>query len=127
MTVFKICGITAIFLVFALCFFRGRENIGVFVALGLSLLIVLSGGENIIPIFDYVEEVSLLTSDFSEYLKVMLKSLGVALVCSATAGICRENGERTVGACVEFFGKGEMLVLALPVIKDLIQMVTSST
>ena len=126
MTVFKICGITAIFLVFALCFFTDRRNIGVFVALCLSLLIVLSGVENIIPLFDYVREVSLSASDLGGYLDVMLKSLGVALICSATAGICRENGERTVGACIEFFGKGEMLVLALPVIKDLIQMITSS-
>lgn len=123
MSALKICGAVGIFLIFSLCFFRSKGSIGAFVGLGLCLMIVLSGIENLIPVFDYFNELARDHHELGKYLPVLLKTLGVGLICSALSGICRENGEGTIGACVDFFARGEILILAMPIVKDLLMLV----
>lgn len=120
MTLLKICGIVVIFLIFCLILPKGKGNLSVIVGISMCLLIVISGIDNIFPIFEYVNELTKKGALLGKYTPVLFKAMGIGFVCSAMSGICRENGESSVAACVEFFGKGEMLVCALPVFKDLL-------
>ena len=122
MNVLKICGAVLIFLVFAIIFPRSKENLSVAVGIAMCLLILLTGIENIAPLFDYAEELSNGGTLLGKYSPYLLKSLGIGLICSAVSGICRENGESSVAACVEFFGKGEILVCALPLFRELMKL-----
>ena len=119
MNVLKICGIVLIFLIFTILLPKNKGNISVVVGIALCIMILLSGIENIIPVFDYAKELSEEYPLLGKYSPVLFKTLGVGLVCSAVSGICRENGEAFVGDCVELFGKGQIMVLALPLVKEL--------
>ena len=49
-----------------------------------------------------------------EEVRQIFKMLSVGMVCAAGADTCRDLGEATLAARLEFFGRGEILLLALP-------------
>ena len=53
---------------------------------------------------------------------LLLRALGVALVCELAAGFCRDLGEGGVADALTLFGKTEILVLSLPLIDDVLEM-----
>lgn len=122
MNVWQICGCCTIFVIFSICIYRKNGSVSFGVGLALCLLILISGFQNLGPIIKYMGELSGKYEYAGKYVPLMLKCLGIGGICSAMSEICRENGEGTVGAAIEFFGKGEILVLALPSIKELFEL-----
>lgn len=57
-----------------------------------------------------------------EYADVILRALGIALICELTASFCRDLGENTVAEGVRLFGKLEILVLSLPLADKVLEM-----
>ena len=53
---------------------------------------------------------------------LLLRALGVALVCELAAGFCRDLGEGGIADALTLFGKTEILVLSLPLIDDVLEM-----
>lgn len=60
--------------------------------------------------------------NYGDYFKVMLKGLGVAYVGEIGADLCRDCGEAQLGSKIEFAAKAEILVIAFPLIKKLIEL-----
>ena len=61
------------------------------------------------------------TGGFSEYVEIVLKALGVALLTHVSSSICRDFGEGNLAGMVEFAGKVEILLLSLPMIERLLR------
>ena len=57
-----------------------------------------------------------------EYMDVVLRALGIALICELTALFCRDLGEGTLAEGIELFGKLEILVLSLPLLDKVLEM-----
>ena len=58
---------------------------------------------------------------FSEYVELILKALGVAVLTHVASSICRDCGEAGLAGAVEFAGKAEILLLSLPMIERLLK------
>ena len=58
-----------------------------------------------------------------EYLKVLLKVVGVAYVAEFAAQTCRDAGEESLAAKVEMCGKVLVLAMASPIIVSLVELV----
>ncbi|MBE6607487.1 MAG: hypothetical protein E7633_02875 [Ruminococcaceae bacterium] len=89
--------------------------VSVFVTVALSLVCV----SLIEPISDYINEISD-SADYGPYIKVMMKSFGIALVSSGSADICKDCGESAIAAKVELVGKCAIMLTALPLIRSLL-------
>ena len=57
------------------------------------------------------------------FVEAVLRAVGIGLICEFSAAFCRDLGENTVAGGVLLFGKLEILVLALPLIDELIEIV----
>ena len=57
------------------------------------------------------------------FAETVLRAVGIGLICEFSAAFCRDLGENTVAEGVQLFGKLEILVLALPLIDELIEVV----
>ena len=57
------------------------------------------------------------------YGELMLKGLGISVLCRICADVCRDCGEPTAAAGVESAGKIGMLLLALPAVGDVLEQV----
>lgn len=60
----------------------------------------------------------------SEFYSVLLRSLGLAFATELCAGICRDSGETSLAGWVETVGRLEILVLALPLIRTLLETIS---
>lgn len=60
-------------------------------------------------------------SGAAAYATPLLRALGIALICELTASFCRDLGENTVAQGVQLFGKLEILVLALPLVDQILE------
>lgn len=90
---------------------------------GVGLAIVCIGAMT--PVIEYVREIgeSLGAGEtVSSAASVMLKALGVALLTHISATVCRDAGEGSVAYYVELGGKIEILILSLPLMKEIIDM-----
>ena len=82
---------------------------------------MLAGGVIICasPLIEFITDISEGTQ-INTYLSVMLKALGIAFLTHICASVCRDCGEQTIAGYAELAGKIEMLIIALPLIEELI-------
>ena len=55
-----------------------------------------------------------------EAFSLLWRGAGIAIAASLSAGLCREAGEGGIADGLEFFGKVELLLLALPALSELL-------
>lgn len=56
---------------------------------------------------------------------ILLKALGIAWITEAGASICRDSGEGSLAGWVETAGKLEILLLAVPLIRTVMETVSA--
>ncbi len=80
---------------------------------------VISG---LVPVLERVEAMYSETGGNSEYLTVLLKSLGICFLTQLAADICRDSGEGTLASQAETAGKTALLIIALPLFERAAQL-----
>ncbi len=56
--------------------------------------------------------------------EVLLKALGVSILAHVTANLCRDAGEGSIAYYVELAAKIEILILSLPLLREIISLAT---
>ena len=69
---------------------------------------------------DFIKEASVRMN--SVYASVLLRSLGVTYLTSISGDICRASGEGTVAGYIEGAGRVELLLLAVPLMRELLSL-----
>lgn len=72
------------------------------------------------PVVKYVSE---LTADtvLPRFFSLLIKTVGVSLLCGAASDICRACGENSLASAVEGAGRALMVLLSLPVVGYLLE------
>ena len=60
----------------------------------------------------------------SDYVKIILKVTGVAIITQFSSDICKDSGENALAVKIEFAGKTIIMSLAIPMVQALIQFAT---
>ncbi len=122
-SIVKLCGFTIGILFLILLIKPQKKEYGMVLSLSAGIVLMLSGIACLYPMLQYVFS---LTADTSEYpyLKFVLKALGIATLTSFSAELCRDCGEGSLASHIEFLGKAATLALSMPLLKDLIQLVS---
>lgn len=121
MDILKICGIAmlAVAAVWVLRQWRAEMTFPVrATSTVLIFFMVLSAAE---PIVELVQTLS--TESLPEqHGALLLSGLGIALICTLGAGICRDFGEAGLATALESAGKIAILLKALPLITEILGM-----
>jgi len=73
-----------------------------------------------VPLFGYLSEL-VSSSELAAWQGVLFGAVGIAFLTHVTAEICRECGEGSLSGYVELAGKIEILILCLPLVKELLE------
>ncbi len=88
---------------------------------------VLAGAcvASMLPIVDYIREIGegFGGEGLSDAVTVLLKALGVSLLTHICATVCRDSGEGSIAYYVELFGKTEIMLLSLPLLRGMLETV----
>lgn len=117
----KYCAVTLIALS-AVLIMRGiKSEFAGFAALASSILLMGSALVLFEPVLQYINELTANTA-FQGYMTPLLKALGITVTVQFAAEICRDSGESSLASKLELIGKAEILLLCLPLAKELISL-----
>ncbi len=77
------------------------------------------------PIVEYIIEISEsfgATEQIMRSAEILLKALGVAVLTHICATVCRDSGEGSIAYYVELGGKIEIMLLSLPLLRNVTDM-----
>lgn len=69
-------------------------------------------------VYDYSEKSGIET----DFFKIIIKCLGIAVVSQFSSDICRDNGSASLASQIEFAGKLMMIGASIPVIRSIIDL-----
>ena len=121
MSIFSLSGIA---LLAAMLILMLKELRPAFVApmrLAATLLLLGAALTLYAPVLSRIQSLFVQTGA-QEYMDVVLRALGIALICELSALFCRDLGEQTLAQGVQLFGKMEILVLSLPLLDKVLEM-----
>ena len=102
-----------------------------FCALGLkkyapetAVLLVITGGAFIFlsvisRVSPLIEQINNLTSS-GEYAEILIKTLGICLVCEFVSDSCKEAGQGALASKVEFASRVTVIITALPLFRSIL-------
>ena len=118
------------FVVISLCvlfffFFLKDKHRELSFALSVSgvILIVLFVSESLISVINSINELAALVPSMQEYVKLMLRVLGITLLTKAVSDICRDNGENALAGATETAAKITVIALIMPLFENVISIV----
>ena len=60
-----------------------------------------------------------------EYVRILIKCLGICFLCDLAGQICREAGQGAISAKIDLAGKTAVLLLTLPMFEQLLEIALS--
>ncbi len=121
MTVIKLCGIAVIGVCAALIMRAAKSELAMPVGVITGIIILASAISSMYPIVAFAEGLSRENS-YSLYFSTVLKALGIGIAAQTAADICRDSGEGAVASKLEFAAKVGILLLGLPVVREILSL-----
>ena len=117
--ILRACGIALIAL--SLCAVLKAKSVALapYLTQTAALSIVMTSLSALIPLFAFIKELSGQANINVSYLETMTLAGGIAFIAKITADICKENGENMLKSAVEFAANAQLLLLTLPLLKEL--------
>ena len=123
MNVFQLIGIGFIATVLSVFVKQHRPDIAIFVPIIGSIIILYLIFPNLKAALSIFENISDSVGISNQYIKIVIKVIGVAYVCQFASELCKDAGEISVASKIEFGGKIIIFGLSVPVINSLLDLV----
>lgn len=120
MTSLKFCAIGILGLVLTAIIKQWKSDWLPLVRLALVLTLGISAVELAAPIVSYLSGLAQI-SLIAPYATLLLKALSIAWLAQYTATLCRECGENGTASGVELIARIELLILALPLVGEILE------
>lgn len=118
--IFKICGLALTSALLISLLRKWGADIASLLKLGAGVALAAVCIGAITPIVSFVGEISSGNGEILDAAEFMLRVLAVALTVQISANICRDCGEATLASYIELGGKVEIILLSLPLVREII-------
>lgn len=99
---------------------QARAEIALLASATAGVVIFIYIIQGLVPFLDFIKNAAD-DSGAGPYFLVMLKALGISMCCRVSADICRDSGENALASRVELAGKVGIVVISLPLVKQLLE------
>ncbi len=123
----KIAGIAVCGVLAYLLLKNRRPEFAALCELAAVALVFFLVADELIEIKDYFSQLSAVAGIESDYLSVLIKSLGTALVTQLASDTARDAGESALASKIEFAGRVVILYCSLPLLKSVAEMIGGLT
>ena len=106
--------------VLALILGQYRPEFRMLVVIGVSLLLMGMVLTQITPVLDEIRNAVELTGMPGDYAAVLFKAVGICLLTQLAGDVCRDSGESSIATKVELAGRTSILLLTLPMIREVL-------
>lgn len=117
----RMCGIILCALIVCVVFKNIKQEYSLFIRIVITVFISVISISALYPILSFLDEISKNTPVY-QYIPTLIKALGIAFAVHITADVCIDAQENALAERIALFGKAEILVISLPLIKDLFKL-----
>lgn len=101
-----------------------NKTISIVVMLATAIAIFLLVLDGLSGVFTYIAEISSGAESTAEYIKLMMKVLGITLISQFAADMCRDAGENTLANQTETAAKIIVVLMVLPLFEAVLNIIT---
>ena len=121
MDIIKIIGIGLIAVIIVVLLKEYRPEFAVYVSIVAGVLIITLLLDKFIGIFNLIESLSLKGNINTEYIKILIKITGIAMLTEFAVSVCKDANETSIASTVDMGGKILIISISLPIIRALLE------
>lgn len=121
--IIKIIGIGLIALVIAIILKQYRPEYAIYVSMIAGVLILFLSMEKITGIINLLQSISDKTYINKQFLSILLKITGIAIITEFAVSICSDAGEKAIASKIEIGSKVIIIAMSIPIISSLLELI----
>ena len=119
----KIIGIGLIALVIVIILKQYRPEYAIYVSIIDGILILFLAMEKLSGIINLLQAISDKTYINKQFLGILLKITGIAIVTEFAVSICSDSGEKAIATKIELGSKVIIVAMSIPIISSLLELI----
>lgn len=120
MDIIKIIGIAFIAVIIIVILKQYRPEFAIYASILAGILILTVVSDTLSGIVDMIKSISNKTNINSEFLMILIKITGIAILTEFAVSVCKDAGESAIASKVDIGGKILIISLSIPIINALI-------
>lgn len=121
--IIKIVGIGLIALVIAIILKQYRPEYTIYVSIVAGILILMFTMNKITGIINLLKSISDKTYINKQFLSILLKITGIAIITEFAVSICTDVGEKAIASKIEIGSKVIIIAMSIPIISSLLELI----
>ncbi len=102
---------------------RQGKDIALLLSVLTCCMVAAVGISYLTPVIDFVQQLYEGTNSDPEFLRILLKSVGIGLVAEIASLMCKDTGNAALAKTVQILATAVILWLALPLMNALLELV----
>lgn len=121
--IIKMIGIGLIALVIAIILKQYRPEYAIYVSIIAGVLILFLVINKLSGIINLLESISNKTYINKQFLGILLKITGIAIITEFAVSICSDAGEKAIASKIEIGSKVIIIAMSIPIISSLLELI----
>ena len=121
--IIKIIAIGLIALVIVIILKQYRPEYTIYVSIIAGILILFLAIEKLSGIINLLQSISDKTYINKQFLGILLKITGIAIITEFAASICADAGEKAIASKIEIGSKVIIIAMSIPIISSLLELI----
>lgn len=123
MEIIKIIGIGLISLIIIIILKQYKPEFAIYVSLAAGILILTMSFQELAGIITLLKSIGNRTSVNNQFILLLLKITGIAILTEFAVSICNDSGETAIGTKIDIGGKIMIISISIPIITALLETV----
>ena len=124
MDIIKIIGIGLVALILIIILRQYKPEFVIYVSLIAGAFILTLVFSKISGIIQIINSLSSKVSIHQEFINLLIKITGIAILTEFTVSICKDSGESAIASKIDMGGKVLMISMSIPILAGLLETVT---
>ena len=121
MDIIKIIGIGLISLIVIIILKQYRPEFALYVSILAGIFILVLSISQISGVINLLKSLASKANINSEFLGIILKITGIAILTEFAVSICQDSGESSIASKIDIGGKVMIITISIPIISSLLE------
>ena len=121
MDIIKIIGVGLIALIIIIIVKQYRPEFTMYVSVAAGIIILLLVMDKLSSIIDLLTNLANKTSVNNEFIFLLIKITGIAILTEFASSVCKDSGETAIASKVDMGGKIIIIATSIPIIASLLE------
>lgn len=121
MDIVKIIGIGLIALIIIVIIKQYKPEFAIYVSLGAGILIFALITAKMSGIIDILKSLANKTSINNDFLVLLIKITGIAILTEFAVSVCKDSGESAIASKIDLGGKVIIMSMSIPIMSSLLE------